>query len=70
MTGWHEFCSILSQLQVWASAAGKLAQECCMNLNMNMNLLGWVHEISQSALAAAVAILGLVILLELMNLKY
>ena len=63
MTGWHEFCSILSQVQVWASAAGKLAQECCMSLSMN--LLGWVHEISQSALAAAVAILGLVILLEL-----
>jgi hypothetical protein len=33
-----------------------------MNLSVN---LGWVHEISQSALAAAVAILGLVILLEL-----
>ena len=33
-----------------------------MNLSVN---LAWVHEISQSALAAAVAILGLVILLEL-----
>jgi hypothetical protein len=63
MSGWHEFCSILGQLQLWAAAAGNLAQECCMNLSVN--LLGWVHEISQSALAAAVAILGLVILLEL-----
>jgi hypothetical protein len=36
-----------------------------MNLNLSMNLIGWVHEISQSALAAAVAILGVVILLEL-----
>ena len=63
MSAWHEFCSILSQIPVWASAAGNLAQECCMNLSVN--LLGWVHEISQSALAAAVAILGLVILLEL-----
>jgi hypothetical protein len=60
---WHEFCSLLNQVQSWASAAGNLAQECCMNLSMN--LMGWVHEISQSALAAAVAILGLVILLEL-----
>jgi len=63
MTGWHEICSIFSQIPAWASAAGNLAQECCMNLSMN--LMGWVHEISQSALAAAVAILGLVILLEL-----
>jgi hypothetical protein len=63
MSGWHEFCSILDQLQLWAAAAGNLALECCMNLSVN--LLGWVHEISQSALAAAVAILGLVILLEL-----
>jgi hypothetical protein len=63
MSAWHEFCSILSQIPVWASAAGNLAQECYMNLSMN--LMGWVHEISQSALAAAVAILGLVILLEL-----
>jgi hypothetical protein len=63
MSVWHEFCSILSQIPVWASAAGNLAQECYMNLSMN--LMGWVHEISQSALAAAVAILGLVILLEL-----
>jgi hypothetical protein len=60
---WHEFCSLLNQVQLWASAAGNLAQECCMNLSVN--LMGWVHEISQSALAAAVAILGLVILLEL-----
>jgi hypothetical protein len=63
MNAWHEFCSILSQIPVWASAAGNLAQECYMNLSVN--LMGWVHEISQSALAAAVAILGLVILLEL-----
>ena len=34
-------------------------------MNLSVNLMGWVHEISQSALAAAVAILGLVILLEL-----
>lgn len=34
-------------------------------MNLNVNLMGWVHEISQSALAAAVVILGLVILLEL-----
>ncbi|MGA2023884.1 MAG: hypothetical protein ABSH23_03905 [Steroidobacteraceae bacterium] len=32
---------------------------------LNMNYLNWIHEISQSALAAAVLILGLVILLEL-----
>jgi hypothetical protein len=63
MSGWHEFCSLLSVIRVWASAAGNLAQECGMNLSLN--LMGWVHEISQSALAAAVAILGLVILLEL-----
>ena len=37
-----------------------------MNLSMN---LAWVHEISQSALAAAVAILGLVILLELRSIS-
>jgi len=34
-------------------------------MNLSVNLMGLVHEISQSALAAAVAILGLVILLEL-----
>jgi hypothetical protein len=37
-------------------------------MNLSVNLMGWVHEISQSALAAAVAILGLVILLELRSL--
>jgi hypothetical protein len=31
--------------------------------------LDWIHEISQSALAAAVGILGLVILLELRSIK-
>jgi hypothetical protein len=31
--------------------------------------IGWLHEISQSALAAAVAILGAVILLELQSIK-
>jgi hypothetical protein len=31
--------------------------------------MGWLHEISQSALAAAVAILGAVILLELRSIK-
>jgi hypothetical protein len=31
--------------------------------------LSWLHELSQSALAAAVAILGLVILLELRSIK-
>ena len=31
--------------------------------------IGWLHEISQSALAAAVAILGAVILLELRSIK-
>ena len=34
-------------------------------MNLSVNLMSWVHEISQSALAAAVAMLGLVILLEL-----
>ena len=32
---------------------------------LNTNYLNWIHEISQSALAAAVLILGLVIVLEL-----
>jgi hypothetical protein len=36
-----------------------------MNIMNIPNLTFWIHEISQSALAAAVAILGLVILLEL-----
>jgi hypothetical protein len=43
-----------------ASAAGNPAQESCMI---------WIHEISQSALAAAVATLGLVILLELRSIS-
>jgi hypothetical protein len=34
-------------------------------MNLSLDWMAWVHEISQSALAAAVAILGLVILLEL-----
>jgi hypothetical protein len=37
-----------------------------MNLSVS---LAWVHEISQSALAAAVAVLGLVILLELRSIS-
>jgi hypothetical protein len=45
-----------------------------MNLNLNWLQLGavqlhWVHEISQTALAAAVATLGVVILLELASIS-
>jgi hypothetical protein len=41
------------------SRVGKTAEEC------EMDYLKWIHEISQSALAAAVLTLGVVILLEL-----
>jgi hypothetical protein len=45
-------------------AAGNPAQECDVNY-LSTSYLNLIHEISQSALAAAVLILGLVIVLEL-----
>jgi hypothetical protein len=65
---WHVFCCGLNQIRCVASAAGIPAQESGMMMNwlqLSSLQLQWVHEISQSALAGAVAILGLVILLEL-----
>jgi hypothetical protein len=38
-------------------------------MTVNWFQLGWLHEISQAALAAAVVTLGLVILLELRSIK-
>jgi hypothetical protein len=55
-----------------ASAAGNPAQEIDMNLNwLQLSSLQWhwMHELSQSALAAAVAVLGCVILLELASIS-
>jgi hypothetical protein len=60
-SNWHDFCFSLRYDQCAISHVGKTTEE------FDMDYLKWVHEISQSALAAAVLTLAVVILLELQS---